>query len=147
MSELGLGRLRSLEPKIQVQRDQWEKTGDLIQVDNKLLARIERVGHRITGNRHQGSTRGAGYEKVYMAIDDATRQAYVEVLPDEQKATKVGLLIRDVGCLSQQGITRSRVLSNNGSSLWLWRVAKGMRRLGLQAHPHQAINTQNERQG
>ncbi|MEB3202407.1 MAG: DDE-type integrase/transposase/recombinase, partial [Synechococcus sp.] len=72
--------------------------------------------HRITGDRRQGCSRGAGYEKVHVAIDDATRLAYVEVLPDEQKATTVGFLARAVGWFSEQGITCRRVLSDNGSS-------------------------------
>jgi hypothetical protein len=53
---------------------------------------------------------------VHVAIDDATRLAYVEVLPDEQKATTVGFLARAVGWFSQQGITCRRVLSDNGSA-------------------------------
>jgi hypothetical protein len=99
-----------------VQRYQWEKPGDMIHVDTKQLARFQRIGHRITGDRRQGCSRGAGYEKVHVAVDDATRLAYVEVLPDEQKATTVGFLARAVGWFSQQGITCRRVLSDNGSS-------------------------------
>lgn len=116
MKALGLGRLRNLDPKVPVQRYQWEKPGDMIHVDTKQLARFERIGHRITGDRRQGCSRGAGYEKVHVAIDDATRLAYVEVLPDEQKATTVGFLARAVGWFSAQGITCRRVLSDNGSS-------------------------------
>lgn len=116
MKALGLGRLRNLEPKVPVQRYQWEKPGDMIHVDTKQLARFERIGHRITGDRRQGCSRGAGYEKVHVAVDDATRLAYVEVLPDEQKATTVGFLARAVGWFSDQGITCRRVLSDNGSS-------------------------------
>ena len=88
----------------------------MIHVDTKQLARFERVGHRITGDRRQGSSRGAGYEKEQVAIDDATRLAYVEVLPDEQKAITVGFQARAVGWLSQQRITRRRVLSDKGTS-------------------------------
>ena len=116
MKSLGLGRLRNLEPKTPVQRYQWEKPGDMIHVDTKQLARFQRVGHRITGDRRQGCSRGAGYEKVHVAVDDATRLAYVEVLPDEQQATTVGFLTRAVGWFSKQGITCRRVLSDNGSS-------------------------------
>jgi len=75
MKAPGLGRLRNLKPKPPVQRYQWEKPGDMIHVDTKQLARFERVGHRITGDRRQRCSRGAGYEKVYVAIDDATRLA------------------------------------------------------------------------
>jgi len=116
MKALGLGRLRNLDSKPPVHRYEWEKPGDMIHVDTKQLARFERVGHRITGDRRQGCSRGAGYEKVHVAIDDATRLAYVEVLPDEQKATTVGFLARALGWFSEQGITCRRVLSDNGSS-------------------------------
>ena len=75
MNSLGLGRLRNLEPKAPVQRYQWEKPGDINHVDTKQLARFQRVGHRITGDRRQGCSRGAGYEKVHVAVDDATRLA------------------------------------------------------------------------
>ena len=88
----------------------------MIHVDTKQLARFERVGHRITGDRRQGSSRGAGYEKVHVAIDDATRLAYVEVLADEQRSTTVGSLARALGWFSEQGITCRRILSDNGPS-------------------------------
>ncbi len=51
-----------------------------------------------------------------MAVDDATRLAYVEVVPDEQKATTVGFLVRAVSWFNSQGITCQRVLSDNGSA-------------------------------
>jgi len=116
MKALGRGRLRNLEPKLPVQRYQWEKPGDMIHVDTKQRARFKRVGHRITGDRRQGCSRGAGYEKVHVAIDGASRLAYVEVLPDAQKATIVGFLARAVGWFSEQGTTCRRVLSDNGSA-------------------------------
>jgi transposase-like protein len=75
MRRLGLNRLRKLDPKPPVQRYQWEKPGDMIHVDIKQLARFERVGHRITGDPRKGSSPGAGYEKVHVAVDDATRRS------------------------------------------------------------------------
>ncbi|WP_254217353.1 hypothetical protein [Synechococcus sp. CCY 9618] len=59
----------------------------MIHVDIKQLARFHRVGHRITGDPRKGSSPGAGYEKVHVAVDDATRLSYVEVLADECQAT------------------------------------------------------------
>lgn len=53
---------------------------------------------------------------MHVAIDDATRLAYVEVLADEQKATTIGFLARSVGWFSEHGITCRRVLSDNGSA-------------------------------
>ncbi len=116
MNALGFGRLRNLEPKKTVQRCQWERPGDMIHVETKQLARFERVGRRITGDRRLGCSRGAGYAKVHVAIDDATRIAYVEVFADEQKPATIGFQARAVGWFSEQGITCRRVLSDNGST-------------------------------
>lgn len=125
LKALGLGRLRNLEPRPPVRRYQWQRPGEMIHVDTKQLARFRQVGHRITGDRRLGSSRGAGYEKAHVAIDDATRLAYVEVLPDEKKATTVGFLARAVGWFSDQGITCKRILSDNGSAYRSgdWRTA------------------------
>jgi hypothetical protein len=46
-----------------MQRYQWERPGDLMHIDIKLLARIQKVGHRITGDRQQGRSYGVGYNK------------------------------------------------------------------------------------
>jgi transposase len=88
----------------------------MIHVDTKQLACFQRVGHRITRDRKQGCSPGAGYEKVHVAVDDATRLAYVEVLPDEQQSTTVGFLVRAVGWFDEQGMTCRRILSDNGSA-------------------------------
>jgi hypothetical protein len=53
MKSLGLERLRNLEPKPPVQRYQWKKPGDMIQVDTKPLARFARIGYRSSGARCQ----------------------------------------------------------------------------------------------
>ena len=82
---LGLGRLRNLEPKPPVRRDEWERPGDLINVDVKFMARFEKAGHRITGDRQQGRSYAVGYDKVHVAVDDATRLAYVEVLAKAER--------------------------------------------------------------
>ena len=77
----------------------------MIHVDTKQLDRFERVGHRITGGRRQVTSRGEGYEKAHVAIDDATRLAYVEVLPNEKQAVTVGFLLRAVAWFDGQGIS------------------------------------------
>jgi hypothetical protein len=53
---------------------------------------------------------------VHVAIDDATRLAYIEVLAAEQRATTIGFLARSVGRFFEQGITCRRILSDNGSA-------------------------------
>jgi transposase InsO family protein len=131
LSRLGLGRLRNLEPKPPVQRYEWERPGDLIHVDVKSLARFRKVGHRITGDRQQGRSYGVGYDKVHVAVDDATRLAYVEVLADEQKPTVIGFLSRAVAWFNDQGIECRRLMSDNGPAYVSKAFAKACRILGL----------------
>ena len=131
MKRLGLGQLKNLEPKKPVVRVQWERPADMIHVDTKQLARFERVGHRITGDRRKGTSRDVGYEKVHVAIDDATRLAYVEVLADERRATTIGFLARAMGWFFEQGIHCRRVLSDNGSSYRSGDWRKAREALGL----------------
>ncbi len=106
----------------------------MIHVDTKRLARFERVGHRITGDRRQGCSRGVGHEKVHVAIDDATRLPYEEVLPDEQKATTVGFLARAVGWFSAPATVSSPLTA---CALPLWRMACSALDLkAIPARPH-----------
>jgi transposase InsO family protein len=131
LNRLGLGRLRNLDPKPPVQRYEREHPGDLIHIDVKKLARFRKVGHRITGNRQQGRSAGVGYDRVHVAIDDATRLAYVEVLADEQKATAIGFLSRAVAWFNGQGVECRQVMSDNGPAYLSRNFAKACKALGL----------------
>tara|TARA_R110002073_G_scaffold34954_1_gene102903 strand:- start:33248 stop:33526 length:279 start_codon:yes stop_codon:yes gene_type:complete len=75
-------------------RYQRERPGELIHMDIKKLGRFEKPGHRATGERNGDRYRDAGWECVHVAINDATRLAYVEVLPDEKRATTTGFMVR-----------------------------------------------------
>ena len=131
LTRLGLGRLRNLDPKPLVHRYEWERPGDLIHIDIKSLARFRRVGHRITGDRQKGRSYGVGYDKVHVAVDDATRLAYVEVLADEQQPTVIGFLSRAVGWFNSQGVECRRMMSDNGPAYVSKAFAKACRTLGL----------------
>jgi hypothetical protein len=72
---LGLGRLRTLGPTAPVKRCAWERRGELIHIEVKSLARFRKVGHRITGDLQHGRSYGVGYDRVHVAVDDATRLA------------------------------------------------------------------------
>jgi transposase len=111
---LGLGRLRDLVPKPPVQRDERDHPGDLMHIDVKKLARVRKVGHRITGNRQQGRSAGVGYDRVHVAIDGTTRLACVELLADKQQATAIGFLCRAVAWFNSQGVEFLQVMSDNG---------------------------------
>ena len=76
--------------------------------------RRQRASRTRVGN--QGHLRGtAGWEFVHVCVDDATRLAYVEVLPDEKGSTAAGFLRRAVGWFKGMGVRVERVLSDNGS--------------------------------
>jgi len=114
LTRLGLGRLESLEPKPPVRRYQRERPGELLHLDIKKLGRFERVGHRITGSR-RGRSQGAGWDYLHVAIDDATRLAYVEVLPDETRRSTTGFLIRALRWFKTRGVKVERVMTDNGA--------------------------------
>ena len=119
----GLGRLAALEPKPLVVRYQRVQPGELIHIDTKKLGRITGVGHRITGDRRD-TRRGAGWEAVHVCIDDASRLAYGEVLPDERKEHAVPFLERAVGWFARQGVGVERVMTDNGSATVVGRGAR-----------------------
>jgi transposase InsO family protein len=110
----GLGRLRTLDPVEPPNRYERARPGELVHIDVKKLAVIVRPGHRVHGDRRT-LVRGAGFEYVHNLVDDATRLAYAEVLPDERKETVCAFLRRAVAWLQAQGVGVERVLTDNGS--------------------------------
>ena len=126
----GLARLKSLEAPVQVVRYQRQRPGELIHLDIKKLARFERVGDRITGNR-LGASAKVGYDFFHVAIDDATRLAYVEVLPDERRQSTTGFLIRALRWFRARGIKVERVMTDNGSGYVARLFRKALRMLGI----------------
>ncbi len=116
LRRIGMGKLGrlGLEPARRYER---ERPGELIHIDVKKLGRIAGgAGHRFTG-RGPGAhrNRGIGWDAVHVAIDDATRLAYVEVLPDEKATTAIGFLRRAIRHFARYGITVERVITDNGS--------------------------------
>jgi transposase InsO family protein len=118
LRRLGLGKLAALEPRPPVVRYQRERPGELIHIDTKKLGRIAGIGHRITGrrfgmiNRH----RGIGWEALHVAVDDASRLSYSEILPDERKASATAFLDRALGWFGRHGVAVERVMTDNGSA-------------------------------
>jgi len=114
LGQLGLSRLSALEPPVPVRRYQWARPGQLVHVDIKKLGRIGQIGHRITGDRRD-RVRGIGWEFVHVCIDDCSRLAYAEVLPNELGATVAAFLRRAVAWYRRRGVQIQRVLSDNGA--------------------------------
>lgn len=127
----GLGRLAQIEPPEPVRRYQRDRPGELIHLDIKKLGRFEQPGHRVTGTRVGCRNRGAGWDFVHVAVDDATRLAYVEVLSDERKHTTTGFLLRALRWFGTQGIKAERVMTDNGSAYRSRRFAKALRLLTI----------------
>ncbi len=130
LARSGLSRLKSLEPKEPVVRYQRERPGELIHVDIKKLGRIACVGHRIHGDRTT-RVRGIGWEFVHVAIDDASRLAYAEVLPNERSPSSTGFLRRSVAWFQSRGVTVQAVMSDNGSCYVSHRFEATCKRLKL----------------
>jgi transposase InsO family protein len=149
LTRIGMGRLGrlGLEP---AQRYERARPGELIHIDVKKLGRIERgAGKRIFGghSHYTGSftdaagrrRRVAGWDCVHVAIDDATRLAYAEVLGDEKAVTAVAFLRRALAHFRSYGISVERVLTDNGSPYRSTVHAIACRALGvrhLRTRPH-----------
>jgi len=122
----GMGRLGrlGLQPAWRYEK---ARPGELIHIDIKKLGRIQGgAGKRVTGTRqhysptftdqHHKRRRTVGWEFVHIAIDDATRLAYAEVLGDEKAATAISFLRRATRFFDSYGITVQALLTDNGSA-------------------------------
>ena len=110
----GLNRRGRLEAPVLVERYEHAAVGDMLHLDTKKLGRITGLGHRATGQR-RGQRHGAGWEIVHVAVDDHSRVAYVELLPDEQSETARGFVRRALAWFRARGVRVRRVLTDNGS--------------------------------
>jgi hypothetical protein len=139
LTRIGMGRLGrlGLEP---LRRYERERPGELIHVDVKKLGRIQAgAGHRVTGKRARhipartdaegARRRTTGWEYVHVAIDDATRLAYAEVLPDETARTAIAFLGRAVRFFRRYGIRRARA-HRRMKVKWRWVSSSAMLGIG-----------------
>lgn len=110
----GLARLRFLDaPPPPIVRYEYGHAGGLLHIDTKKLARIDGIGHRITGCRRK-MNRGIGYDFAHVCVDDHSRVAYVEILPDERGETAAAFFRRAVAWFAMRGVKVERVLTDNG---------------------------------
>lgn len=90
-----------------------ERPGELVHVDVKRLGRVpDGGGHRKLGPSARNHL-GLGYDYLHVAIDDATRVAYVAVRPDEQAASTVSFIAEAVGFFAQHGVRVERLMTDN----------------------------------
>jgi transposase InsO family protein len=139
LKRIGLGKLSRLEPSEPIRRYEKRRPGELIHVDVKKLGKISAkgAGHRVTGKRNteikrrKGGALRTGWERVHVCVDDATRLAYVEVLPDEKATTAIGFLKRAAAFYRSHGITVERLMTDNGSAYRSTAHALACRALGI----------------
>jgi len=115
----GVPRLCDIDrPTRTVVRYEREHPGELVHIDVKKQARIpDGGGWRVHGRGaggNPGGKAGLGYDYLHIAVDDRTRIAYVEALPNEQELTATGFLTRAVEFFSSHGILIERVMTDNG---------------------------------
>jgi transposase InsO family protein len=129
---LGLGKLAALEPREAVVRYERERPGELIHLDIKSLGKIDGIGHRITGERTgQSRKRGIGWDHLHVAIDDASRLAYTEVLPSLTGEDAAGFLERALAWYARLGVRVERVMTDNGSAYVSRRFAHALAAAGV----------------
>ena len=144
LKRIGLGRLSHLAPAEPPNRYQRSRPGELIHIDVKKLGRIgpHGAGHRVLGRTwaRRGPTRTdlsgvrrkqAGWECVHVCVDDATRLAYAEVLPDEKTTTVLGFLRRAVAFYRSHGVSVERLMTDNGSAYRSTAHALACRAMGI----------------
>ncbi len=112
LKRAGLSRLSDLEPSEPIVRYEHERPGDLIHIDTKKLGRIERMGKRIPGSSHNHIK--AGWEHLFVAIDDHARIGFTDMYVDESKASAVQFLQNTVAYFRSLGVRVKRVLTDNG---------------------------------
>ena len=140
LTRIGMGKLGRLGLE-SAQRYERERPGELIHIDLKKLGRIQGgAGHRVSGKRRKTGTRTdaegvrrlqVGWESVQIAIDDCTRLAYAEVLPDEKATTVVAFLRRAVAFFERHGMRVEQLLTDNGSGYRSLVHAIACRALGI----------------
>jgi transposase InsO family protein len=116
LRRLGLGRLPSLNPRPPIVRYERETPGELLHIDAKKLGKIAvgTIGHRITGDRTRHGPRPTiGWECLHVAVDDASRVAYAELLPDETAASAVVFLEHALTWLATLGVHVTAVMTDN----------------------------------
>jgi len=142
LKRIGLGKRSRLSPVEPPNRYERKRAGELVHLDIKKLGRIAGAGHRVTGSRksqkkrREGNRRSGalGWEFVHVAVDDATRLAYAEVLPNEQGTTAAAFLTRAVDWFSTFGIEVEAILSDNGACYRSHTHAEACRQLAITRH-------------
>jgi transposase InsO family protein len=111
----GRSRLVLKPPREEIVRYERSAPGELVHVDCKKLGRILRPGHRVTGDRRGRAKGRAGWQHLFVAIDDHSRLGFARVYPDESADSALAFLDELVRFYGSHSITVERVLTDNGT--------------------------------
>jgi transposase InsO family protein len=127
----GCSRLRPRPPRETIVRYERQRAGELLHVDVKTLGRIALPGHRVTGDRRERS-RGAGWQYLFVAIDDASRLGLAGFYPDETADSALAFLAACERFYAGYGVRIERVLTDNGTCFKRrWELACERRGIGV----------------
>jgi transposase InsO family protein len=129
LRRIGLGKRSRLEPPEPPNRYERKRPGELIHIDIKKLGRFGAAGKRVIG--HRAASRGYGWERCHVCVDDATRLAYVEALPDERGESAAAFLRRAVAWFAERDVKVERVMTDNGAAYRSVVHATACRELGI----------------
>ncbi len=110
-----LSRWRDLNPPPPVVRYEHPTPGDLVHLDIKGMTRFSEVSLRGDG-RLRGKRSHPGFLALHVAIDDHSRLAFTQILPDQQAGTTIGFLNAAHDFYASHGIHVRALLTDNGSS-------------------------------
>ena len=127
-------------------RDEHEHPGDLLHIDTKKLGRIVRMGHRVTGDPRD-RVDGAGWEFLFVAVDDHARIGFTQIHPDECQDSAVEFLRASRTYFAGLGVTLRRVLTDNGLRDSLQGVRGCLSPVAHRAQFHLPLSTANQWQG
>jgi transposase InsO family protein len=118
--------------------------GDLAHMDVKKIGRIPQGGGWRAHGRGAGSIQRdrstkVGYDYVHSLVDDHSRLAYSEVLPDEKGLTCAGFLDRALTYFAAHGIAQVRELMTDNAWSYKWSLrelcdAHGIHQIFIKPH-------------
>jgi transposase InsO family protein len=89
----------------------------VVPIDVKKLGRLpDGGGHRVHGRADGARGRGLGYDDLHSAVDDRSRVAFSQLLPDERAVTAAGFLVEAAAFFADHGVRIQRVLTDNAKA-------------------------------
>jgi transposase InsO family protein len=111
----GRSRLETRAAREEIVRYERSAPGELVHIDCKKLGRIVKPGHRVTGDRARRAKGTAGWQYLFVAIDDYSRLGFASIYPDETTDSALAFLCELVDFYRRHGIAIERVLTDNGT--------------------------------